>query len=155
MYIRVIDDVIQNPVYTVTQLVKDHPTISFPYNPSEKLLNSYGVFKVEPAPQPDIPEGHVCQEGLPFFDNGKWVQSWWVREETKEEIKIKNDAQEHRIRNERNAKLAKIDSIPAVRWSTITEDNRRLWLIYREELLNIPQQAGFPWEVNWPDEPPL
>lgn len=37
--------------------------------------------------------------------------------------------------------------------ATITKGQRADWLAFRQELRNIPLQAGFPTNIVWPNEP--
>jgi hypothetical protein len=60
------------------------------------------------------------------------------------------------VRFARDAKLAN-DVDPMVsnplRWNSLTDDQRTAWTQYRADLLNIPQQSGFPHNVTWPTKP--
>lgn len=40
-----------------------------------------------------------------------------------------------------------------LRWDVLTAEKRSEWATYRQELLDVPQQAGFPDTVTWPTEP--
>jgi len=37
-----------------------------------------------------------------------------------------------------------------LRWADLTTDKQNEWAQYRTDLLNVPQQAGFPNTINWP-----
>jgi len=41
----------------------------------------------------------------------------------------------------------------ALRWNDLADAQRLAWTQYRTDLLNIPQQAGFPGNVTWPTTP--
>lgn len=41
----------------------------------------------------------------------------------------------------------------ALRWNALTDPQRAAWTQYRTDLLNVPQQAGFPNSVTWPTKP--
>ena len=41
----------------------------------------------------------------------------------------------------------------ALRWAALTSADREAWSDYREALLNLPAQAGFPNTVAWPTKP--
>jgi hypothetical protein len=43
-----------------------------------------------------------------------------------------------------------VDSINSVRWFSMSKENRKDWVKYREELLAIPQQSDFPRRISWP-----
>lgn len=72
---------------------------------------------------------------------------------TKDEI----DAEASRnVRAERDFRLeTEVDPIAgnALRWNDLTDEQRAAWTQYRMNLLNLPQQSGFPSAVNWPNKP--
>jgi hypothetical protein len=60
------------------------------------------------------------------------------------------------VRAERDRKLA-IDVDPiagnALRWASLTAEQQQAWADYRQALLDVPEQTGFPYEVTWPIKP--
>jgi hypothetical protein len=40
-----------------------------------------------------------------------------------------------------------------LRWAELSSTEQQQWSDYRTALLNVPQQSGFPNEVNWPTKP--
>ena len=40
-----------------------------------------------------------------------------------------------------------------LRWADLTAEKQNEWSQYRTDLLNVPQQAGFPNTINWPTKP--
>ena len=40
-----------------------------------------------------------------------------------------------------------------LRWADLTADKQAEWSQYRTDLLAVPQQAGFPNNITWPQEP--
>jgi len=40
-----------------------------------------------------------------------------------------------------------------LRWAELTDDKQAEWTQYRTDLLNLPDQAGFPNTVTWPTKP--
>lgn len=65
---------------------------------------------------------------------------------------------EEAIRAERYTRLRQCDKISPMRWNTMTEEQRTAWEEYRQALLDVPQQEGFPWggdvnKVAWPVKP--
>jgi len=40
-----------------------------------------------------------------------------------------------------------------LRWAEMTADKQTEWSQYRTDLLNVPQQSGFPNNITWPVEP--
>jgi hypothetical protein len=66
------------------------------------------------------------------------------------EVDAMTAAKAAEVRAERNAKLAASD------WTQLMDfpgQNRAAWVQYRKDLRDLPQQAGFPWEVVWPTQP--
>ena len=60
------------------------------------------------------------------------------------------------VRSERDMKLAtEVDPIAsnALRWAALTAEQQQAWADYRQALLDIPQQAGFPHDIIWPTKP--
>lgn len=46
-----------------------------------------------------------------------------------------------------------IDGINIFRWEQLTEEEKDLWRQYRQDLLDVPQQDGFPNNIIWPTIP--
>lgn len=59
-------------------------------------------------------------------------------------------ARANAVRAERNDKLVASDWTQTADVPQATKDK---WAPYRQALRDVPQQAGFPWEVQWPDAP--
>lgn len=60
------------------------------------------------------------------------------------------------IREQRNEKLLQeVDPLVTnpLRWAELTEDKQAEWTQYRTDLLNIPEQSGFPDNITWPTKP--
>ena len=60
------------------------------------------------------------------------------------------------VRAARDMKLAtEVDPIAgnALRWAALDADTQAAWAAYRQALLDVPTQAGFPHNVTWPEVP--
>lgn len=59
------------------------------------------------------------------------------------------------VRAERDKRLAQLDAIVMhpLRWAGLTVEKQVQAHEYRQKLLDVPQQLGFPWAVNWPEKP--
>lgn len=67
-----------------------------------------------------------------------------------------DEAAAQATRAERDMKLAtEVDPIAgnALRWSALDADTQAAWAAYRQALLDVPAQAGFPHSVTWPEVP--
>lgn len=56
------------------------------------------------------------------------------------------------VRNSRNSKLSELDLIIGnpFRFQELSDDIKNKLKEYRQNLLDVPQQSGFPDNVNWP-----
>ena len=60
------------------------------------------------------------------------------------------------LRAQRDQRLAEeVDPIVTnpLRWAELTDAKQAEWTQYRTDLLNLPDQAGFPNTVTWPTKP--
>ena len=73
--------------YSIGDLRRDNPNVSFPRNPSDPLLASYNVFPVVPLAPPDYdPITQNLSQTTPTLVNGQWLQTWQVTDVSAEEI---------------------------------------------------------------------
>lgn len=59
---------------------------------------------------------------------------------------------EQEVREARSARLSASDWTQAAD-APLTENEKARWREYRQALRDIPEQAGFPETVAWPEEP--
>jgi hypothetical protein len=60
------------------------------------------------------------------------------------------------VRADRDNRLVtEVDPIVsnALRWADLTAAKQAEWTQYRTDLLNVPDQAGFPHDITWPTKP--
>ena len=59
------------------------------------------------------------------------------------------------VRADRNGRLTEVDAVAgnALRWAALDADTQTEWAAYRQALLDVPQQDGFPNTVTWPTKP--
>lgn len=59
------------------------------------------------------------------------------------------NSQAHRVRVDRNLRLQASD------WTQLADApvDKDAWAVYRQALRDIPDQEGFPWNVQWPEQP--
>lgn len=46
-----------------------------------------------------------------------------------------------------------VDSVNPMRWEALTDVQKDAWRAYRQALLDVPQQEGFPTNIVWPEPP--
>lgn len=137
--------------YSVTDAKRDNPNVSFPKNPSDESLQQFGMFRVFFAAQPELTNTQVLEEGQPIFssEDQRWIQVWSARNKTTEEIDSAIESKAAEIRLTRDHLLAESD------WTQLADApvDKAAWAAYRQDLRDVPSQAGFPWDVTWPMEP--
>lgn len=59
------------------------------------------------------------------------------------------------LRMDRDGLLAELDAFVGnpLRWAALSTEQQDAWAVYRQALLDVPQQAGFPNNITWPTEP--
>lgn len=124
-------------------------TLEYPRHIGDVQTDPAGMADYAPVewvdPPSFNPETHRRWEGAPSQQDGKWVMNWVVEQIPEAEMAAK-------VRDQRNQKLKDTD------WTVIKalESNTPQsfdMAAYRQALRDIPSQSGFPWTVNWPDQP--
>ena len=59
------------------------------------------------------------------------------------------------VRASRDMRLHEVDVVAGnvLRWADLTADKQAEWSTYRQALLDVPQQFGFPTDIIWPTKP--
>lgn len=59
------------------------------------------------------------------------------------------------VRADRDTRLEEVDAIAgnALRWADLSSTQQAEWSTYRQALLDVPQQSGFPHDITWPTAP--
>ena len=144
-----------------------HKNTSFPKVWGENVHEAIGIDPVLLTPKPESAEAykHYTRNGAEQDANGNWVQAWTegnmfskrtdadgvvhtkAQQETAYQAKLDATAAEG-VRRDRDSRLAVTDFhglTDTVMSEAMTE--------YRQALRDVPEQAGFPHEVTWPDSP--
>lgn len=67
---------------------------------------------------------------------------------------IETDRLTREARAQRDTLLREVvDSMNPMRWELLTDAQRDAWKAYRQALLDVPQQEGFPMTIVWPIAP--
>jgi len=143
------DNVVRYP-YTLTDLKLDNPGTSFPETITNEVAASLNCFPVTPAPRPAVADDYRFDfQSNAVKQNNQWVEQWVSTEATPEEIEQRTDNKAREVRIERQRLLEESD------WTQLPDApvDTAAWATYRQELRDVPQQSGFPWNVNWPIPP--
>ena len=113
----------------------------------------YGIYEAGVKPNPEkykrIEPGEITQR-----EDLIWVQQWVTRDATDDE-KAEEDAwMSGEIRAQRDYRLRwDVDTLNPIRWAALTSEQQTAMTNYRQLLLDVPAQEGFPWEITWPEKP--
>ncbi len=106
---------------------------------SSRHLNAQDVYRVSKLPEPEAPVGQkaVLDATPTQNDAGHWVLGWTLQALSAEEARALRDS-----------------LLAATDWTansdvTMSDEMRT----YRQALRDVPSQAGFPDNVNWPEKP--
>ena len=126
-----------------------HSTTSLPSQLTESIINELGADVVFEGPQAQPTRYQTAFADGVHEVNGKWFTKYSVADMNEEAIAALDAKQAESVREERNKRLAETD------WTQLTDApvNSAAWGTYRQNLRNITEQSGFPWEVTWPNKP--
>jgi hypothetical protein len=128
------------------------PNTGFPVQLTEEIINDFGGDIVFEGPQAQPTRYQVgFRDGVEQIE-GKWYTKYSVADMDAEAIASLDAQQAKSVRQQRDQKLAECD------WRVIKalESNTPqdfAWAAYRQALRDITTQAGFPWTVQWPEQP--
>lgn len=120
-----------------------------------EYLKSIGYIEVEPSLIPTPPDDLIgkCRVELdvPVLDkNG--IPTRTYKFVPIEQTEIDFMASRNRAKRDKALKTL-VDPINAVRWAAMTPEQQQAWIDYRDALLNITTQKGWPANIVWPTIP--
>jgi hypothetical protein len=143
------DGTINRYPYTLTDLMRSNPGVSWPEKPSEELALSYGLVPVV-ASDPG-PTDALCNRERTAQQqaDGSWLEVWVDTPASASQVAERTEAQMTTVRADRNRRLSSSD------WTQLPDApaNASDWAVYRQELRDITAQESFPWSITWPSLP--
>jgi hypothetical protein len=97
---------------------------------------------VFPETYPDLQIGYTYVDGVVRDQQGNIIEPI---DQTLLDIKKAND--------EIQAKLKKINSIGFLEWEDLGAEKQAAVRTYKQALLDLPNQPGFPYNIQWPEDP--
>jgi len=138
--------------YTIGQLRRDNPNVSFPRIIPDSVLADYSVYPVSAGDVPDFNERTetVTQSDTPSVVNGQWVYTWTKSSKTDDEISQYDSVIGEGVRAKRNELLKDTDHYGL---SDVTMS--AAMTTYRQALRDITDHANFPnlEDADWPTKP--
>jgi hypothetical protein len=152
MYVKITNGAVDQYPYTVGNLRRDNPNVSFPKNITSETLQSYGVypFTIADMPSYDAKTQKVVQEEEPTLVDGVWVVGWSIESMTQDEIDEYNESEAKENRVARTMKLQDTDFYAL---SDVTMSAEMT--AYRQALRDITSHANWPHleDADWPTKP--
>ena len=115
-----------------------------------EILEALGADPVLEGPQPIAGRYQtVYRDGVEQDAEGRWFTKYSLADMDADAIAAKDAEQAKSMRQTRNEKLKDCD------WTQLADSpvDKAAWATYRQALRDVPQQTGFPWEVQWPTQP--
>ena len=143
------------------------PNTGFPVPLTAEIINDFGGDVVLEGPQASGGDRYQYsqRQGVEQID-GKWFTKYVLgpvfTDTTTEDgtvttaaqheaaYKAGKDAEQAKaVREDRNRRLAETD------WTQLADApvNAQAWATYRQALRDVTAQAGFPWDIAWPEKP--
>lgn len=105
--------------------------------PGEYKFDRYYIDQGQPVLKPDQP-----RDGFDY--NFDWTTKTW---------KLDIDRTSQRVRQVRDSELAQVDKVNPVWYSSLSAEQQSELAVFRQALLDVPQQSGFPTATIWPPKP--
>ena len=134
--------------YTLTDLRRANPGTSFAKQISDATAAAFNCYPVTPT-EPPVDDYTVNIERTAIQQDDDWVEQWLSTPATPEQIAERTAAKSSDVRTDRNRRLADCD------WTQLPDApvDHAAWATYRQALRDVSSQPGFPWDVQWPEEP--
>lgn len=150
MFVKITNGQVEKFPFTIGDLRKSNPNVSFPRNIPTETLAQFGVYPVTIAPAPEFnSRTHRLVTQQPTLVNGAWTVTKSVVEKDQAQIDNENAQKAADVRAQRDRLLTASD------WTQVADApvDKTTWATYRQALRDVPGQEGFPWDVAWPDQP--
>ena len=152
MYVKITNGSVDTYPYSVGELRRDNPNVSFPKQVPDTLLAEYGVYPVTETDQPSYTPRtqNIAQETTPTLVSGVWTVGWTVTDKTAEETTEYDNSVAVGNRDLRNRLLADTD------WTGLSDVTMSAEMTtYRQALRDITTHANWPnlEPDDWPTQP--
>lgn len=116
---------------------------------TDEVLESLGADVVFEGPQASPGRYQVAYRDGVEQIGGKWYTKYSVADMDADAKAAADVTQAAAVRQTRNQMLKDSD------WTALTDApvTGTAWATYRQALRDVPKQAGFPWDVQWPSAP--
>jgi len=108
-----------------------------------------------------------------YVDNGQYVEytaeqkqrkalrphpflGKWSNEDFQWHLGLTSEQEQAQLTNtikEKRGKLLYESDWTQIPNNPLTNEQQQAWAVYRQALRDVPAQAGFPWNIQWPEQP--
>ena len=139
---------VQTYPYSIALLRKDNPTTSFAASPTDAMVEEWDVYPVNVTTETLGADQKRVFATTPSLVDGNWVLAHTATDMSAEEIEARDEVAAFGVREERTSRLRDTD------FHALSDtDMSEAMTTYRQALRDVPQQGGFPNEIDWPVEP--
>lgn len=152
MFVKITNGSVDQYPYTVGDLRRDNPNVSFPKTIRTATMADYGMYPVgyEAAPDYDPLTHRLQHSNTPELKDGKWKLTKTVVALTAEQIADATAAKAKEVRKKRDGLIAETDYFAL---TDVTMD--AAMTTYRQALRDITDHENFPHltDEDWPVKP--
>lgn len=146
MYAKIIDNILVKYPYSLAEMRTEYPNVEISDEPTDAQLADCNAKRAIRGPAP-TQSSRTHTFSMSFSDNDDdSVTIIFVPHE------LDRGLAEFNMRDARNAALTRCDWVITRAFEEGTPVPPA-YLTYRQELRNLPNQEGFPYEYVWPTEP--
>lgn len=113
--------------------INDTPVLEGNYTPGKFYWQEGNLIPIPPQPQ----------DGFNVYNFDYTSKTWQLDLSATAQI----------IRSMRDTSLEAVDRVNPVWYASLTQEQQQELATYRQALLNVPAQSGFPTNVSWPIKP--
>ena len=147
LYLKAIDNVVEQYPYSLGQLRKDNSNTSFPKQPSLAGLAEFDVYPVTEV-TPTLADGEkLVKVWTPTLVSGEWILPHQAVAKTEEDLATESDVAWANLREQRDKLLSETD------WTASTDVTMTAEMTtYRQALRDLPSTADIN-NIIYPDKP--
>lgn len=133
--------------YTIAQLKRDNPQVSFPSAITDQMLVQYNVYRVHMTTQPSttLTSSYYLSKTPTQDSDGSWHVAW-----VEEQLPLIEAQRVVREKRTRDLALSDWTQMPD---SPLSDEKKAEWATYRQALRDITADSDFPYSITWPTKP--
>lgn len=116
---------------------------------TDEQKREFRVYEIIDVVKPAISVSQKISDPVYKIRGNKVERSYQAVDMTPVEFAKSTESEARYVRADRNGRLSLCD------WTQLADStaDKEAWAAYRQALRDIPDQPGFPWDVQWPEQP--